>query len=140
MAIRTTQDRVKAVLLRDYDGETDLQASMETATDLVDRAVAYGADVDVVPTSTQLENLERWLAAHFYAVSDRTYSNRSTEGASGTFDGQTAMGLDATLYGQTAKLIDPTGYLRTLDADPSTPTGRPRVRLSWLGSEEPRYP
>lgn len=127
---RTNSDAVKAVLAggKDYDLalSPSLSPYIDAAYSLVNRVVVCAAKKNIVISDEDLELIERWLAAHFYAVSDKPYSSRSTLGASGSFQGQTAMHLDATLYGQQAKLIDYSGCLENI-------SNKQRVRVGWLG-------
>ena len=117
---RTSTTAVKAILMRDYDGAADLSPFIQTAGIVVDRlATRSGARWPMI--AAELELLERWLAAHFYCCSDRTYKSRSTGRASGSFDGSTGMGFDSTVYGQQAKMIDPSGGLAFLETKEKIP-------------------
>lgn len=98
----------------DYDGVTDVQQYIDAATLVVDRVVTCAVNKGLPLTAAELEMVERYLAAHFYAMSDQTYASRSTSGASGSFHGQTGMHLEATKYGQNAITIDPSGCLRAI--------------------------
>jgi len=114
--MRTNANAVKALLLpgRDYDSEQapSLNPFIETASAMVDDVVScMAAKGATAYPAKRLELIERWLAAHYFKVSDKGYSSRSTEGASGNFDGQTAMYLESSLYGQTALRLDPSGCL-----------------------------
>jgi hypothetical protein len=80
-----------------------------------------------------LELIERWLSAHFYALSDQTLASKSTSKASGSFHGQTQMDFDSTKYGQAAQNIDTSGCLRAI--------GKRQFGSSkWLGSGTPYCP
>lgn len=122
MGIRTTPDLVKGILLNDYNVKQnpDLTPFITSASSLVDRCVTYAAKIGILITDTginsQMELVERWLSAHFYAINDRPYKSRSAQGASGSLDGNTGMNLQATLYGQTALMVDPTTYLGIIAA------------------------
>ena len=118
MAYRTTIGAVKGIMEpgRDYNGHTDLMPFIATANAVVNRVVNLAVTArNMAIQSTDAELIERWLAAHFYCQSDKTYQSKSTQGASGSFTGQTAMGLKSTLYGQTAKVMDPSGVLEAID-------------------------
>ena len=127
---RTTAAAVKLVMApgKDYDTNRspDLTPFIDTASAVVDRVAACATAKGITLSSTELELIERWLSAHFHCVSDKPYSTRSTQGASGGFHGQTAMALDATLYGQTAKGIDYSGCLAAIFA-------KQKARMKWLG-------
>lgn len=140
---RTSAGLVQQVLspAGDYDGEADLTPYITTASSVVERLKLYAANAQpTVPvTDDQLELIERWLAAHFYAIVDRPYASRSGGGSSGSFDGKTGMNFDATLYGQSAKLIDPTGFLAGIEGGgggkEGSGQGPPRVRVMWAGTD-----
>lgn len=109
------------------DGTTpSLTPFIDTAAAIVDRVEACAILKSKTLTATELELVERWLAAHFYAVSDKPYASRSTSGASGSFHGQTGMYLEATLYGQTAMRVDYSGCLAALNK-------RATAGAMWLG-------
>lgn len=115
---RTTADKVKNVLGNDYDGTINLAPYIETASVMMDRIVARSNVKNGgknALTLAEAEMVERWLAAHNYCMMDPTYSSRSTEGASGSFQGTVADGLDGSRYGQQAQRLDPSGCLRNLD-------------------------
>ncbi len=114
MAQRTTPTLVAKTLGNDYDGSANLNPSIDTAGVHVRRIITRGTELGITVEEVDLEIIERWLAAHFYACSDRPYQSRSTLNASGSMQGQTGMGLTFTVYGQQAIALDPTGYLATI--------------------------
>lgn len=128
---RTNAAAVQGILLKDYDEENapSLDPFIATATVVVDRVDDRATDNGLTLTSTELELIERWLAAHFYAVSDKPYQSKSTEGASASFAGQTRMYFAATLYGQMAISIDRSGTLFAMGSE----SGRKSARAVWLG-------
>ncbi len=110
---------VVAILGKDYDSENerDLTPYITTAEVLAsqasDMAIAQARPMSVA----RLEMMEAWLAAHFYACSDRPYDKRTIDKDQYEFAGKTdgkARGLSSTLYGQTAILLDTSGYLSSL--------------------------
>lgn len=127
---RTTVDAVKALMLpgKDYDvaNAPSVQPYIDTAYAIVNRVVECSTARGIILTSEELELIERWLSAHYYCMSDSPYSARSTQGASGTFQGQTGMGVEATKYGQVAEGIDYSGCLSALLRGQF-------LRLAWLG-------
>jgi hypothetical protein len=138
MPEHTNADLVKGVLLNDYDADInpDLAPAIASASLMVDDVQARGTQIGAPVSEDRLEVIERWLAAHFYAVSDRPYASRSTGGGSGSFDGKTDKGLDFTGYGQHAKLLDPTGYLASLGGAAGgggEGVVRPKVGGFWAG-------
>jgi hypothetical protein len=128
---RTTILLVKGVLGLNYDtiNGTDVQPFIDTASAIVDRvstcAVAKGRALSL----NELELIERWLAAHCYAMNDPTYQSKNTEGASATFQGQAGMHLEQTRFGQMAMDLDYSGCLTSISK-------RQLARGLWLG----RYP
>ena len=99
-------------------------------------------DTDSELDDATLIQIETQLAAHFYAVQrDPQYQSKSTQGASGSFQGATGFSLQATHYGQTAMLLDFTGKLTKRNKEAQE--GRKIATTIWLGhqdhSEDP-YP
>lgn len=130
---RTNATAVAKVLMDDYgprlSGDNpDLDPFIETASSIVDDVVECATAKGKTLTAAKLELIERWLAAHFYAVSDKPYTSRSTVDASGSFAGQTAMYFESTLYGQHAMRLDPSGCLDAIGGKE-----RKRAGGSWLG-------
>lgn len=142
MPIRTTPQAVKELMAPggDYDlrRAPSLVPAITTASviidDLYDAAIADGWTAAELPAA-RMELVERWLAAHCYQQSDKGYTSRSTQGASGSFQGQTTMGLDSTLYGQTAKAVDPTGLLSYIYDKVNAP---PEIGGTHLGTPTSR--
>jgi hypothetical protein len=137
---RTDAELVRGILLNDYDSEVnpDLSPFINEATMLVDDLALRAIGLGVAVTDGRLQAIESNLAAHFYGMSDRPYTSRSTAGGSGSFDGKTDKGLDATLYGQKAKILDPTGFLASLGAGAGGGAEgaiRPKVGGFWAGTE-----
>lgn len=135
---RTTADKVRGVLMRDYDTVDlpSLTPFVETANSLTDEVAAVAAGRNVSLGSARLELIERWLAAHFYSQSDRPYAENMTRSAQAKYQGQTGMHLESSFYGQTAMVLDTSGALRSLNS----PAGR--AYAAWLGkapSEQTDY-
>lgn len=127
----TTSELVQGILLSDY-GETE-SGELPSLTPFIDTAAVFMARVSTCAslkgtplTVTEKEILERWLAAHFYAMSDQTYESRRTADSAGKFHGKTGMGLEASKYGQQAMSIDPSGCVASISK-------RREARLVWLG-------
>jgi hypothetical protein len=122
VAIRTTTEAVEGVLGDDYDrdGGRDLTPFVETASAMVDTLVVKAALKAVTFTAARLELIERWLAAHYYTQSDRTYKSRSTLDASATFN------TDGKEYLNAALALDNSGCLAAL-------LNGKRAGAFWLG-------
>lgn len=128
---RTTAANVAAVLVDsslssngqgDYDGTTDLTPYIDAASSVVDDL--EDADEDGVLTSTKLELVERWLAAHYYTIMDPIYVSKSTLGRSASFQQRS--------YKDVAIDLDPTGELAAL-------LGRQRAGGFWGGRAQDQY-
>lgn len=131
MATRTTSVLVIDTLQQDYGPAPDgslpsLTTYISTASTIVDRVVSIAGDKGYTLTTTELELIERWLAAHAYAQMDKPLASKSSGGASGSFQGQTAKGFESTLYGQMALRLDWTGALTIIDK-------RQTVDFFWAG-------
>lgn len=130
MTIRTTSSAVEGILVDHYDGATSLTPFIETASSITNKVSSN--DTDSLLNATDLELIERWLAAHFYAHSDQLPQSKNTGRASASFQGQTGMVFNSTQYGQTALGLDITGYLAKLQAQAST--GPIKASAVWLGT------
>ena len=112
--------------------EKFLKAVIDTATALTDYVSAQ--DSAGVLNSALLKEIEKNLAAHFYALLDPQYLEKKTGDSSAVFQGETGKGLDYTPWGQTAKQLDVSGTLATLGNKPAS--------MTWLGlppSEQTDY-
>jgi len=122
----TTIDAVQAILGGNYDCKSDLQPFLDTADTMVNQMLDCASQRGFTYTAEQLQTIEGWLSAHYYAQMDQLYKSKTTGGASAVFQGQTAMGLNSTLYGQQAISLDPSGCLASFS--------NPQVaRGAWLG-------
>lgn len=141
MAARTTSKLVQDVLLDDYGPKVDgvlpdLTPYIASANALVNRiavlapsrAVIGFGNIAADPAS--LELVERWLAAHFYCLSDKPLASKSSGGASGSFQGQTGKGFESTNYGLNALRLDYSGILEAIDK-------RKVAGAVWLGKTIP---
>jgi hypothetical protein len=130
LSLRSTHDLVKGVLAggRDYDDVASpaLTPYIRSANLIVTRVNECAIRKGVTLSTAELVEIETWLAAHMYAMSDQTYASKSTGGASGSFHGQTGLYLDGTKYGQTAQTLDASGCLAAIGK-------QARARIAWLG-------
>lgn len=130
MAIRVSQEMVRSTLT-DFDPDINMMPYIRTANALVDWL--DGCDTAGDLSTTELELIEMWLAAHFYAVNDQRLAAESKGKSGATYQGKTDMGLQATLYGQTALLLDTTGCLAKRNLE--SISGKRTASMSWLGTE-----
>jgi hypothetical protein len=117
---RTTTNAVKKIIEVDDKLVTDLDAFTETAASLVDRCEA--ADPSVSAATWEL--VERWLAAHFYAILDPRYTEEEADTVSAKYQQKTGMFFKGTMYGQQAMMLDPSGCLAAISA--KAEKGEPR--------------
>jgi hypothetical protein len=116
---RTNKQLVAAVLGRNYDGTSDLSPWINTASSIVDEAVAVANSRNIPLSSVQQELMERWMAAHYYTQMDPLYKSKSELSASGTFIEQD--------FSKVAINMDPSKALGWILA------GRPRGKVIWAG-------
>lgn len=138
MTIRTSELAVKGILQRDYDSRRKpaILPYIESASAMVDDVVAcmVAAEITAHPAE-RLELIERWLAAHFYKMSDQQFASSAADGASASYRPQGGLGLDGSTYGQHAKRLDSSGCLASVDADPAA-GGDPEVGGFWAGTKK----
>ena len=113
---RTSSEAVAAIILVDTSNTPDLSPFIDTANAMVSQAcvIDLASGVATGYSDAHLELIERWLAAHFYAIRDPRIQSQGFGGASGAFQGQTQFNLASTSYGQQALLLDYQGGLARL--------------------------
>lgn len=128
ITVRTDADMIKGILLAAYDGESNLAPFMRSASIIVSAMVRCASSKGISHTSDELIEIETWLAAHGYAMSDQIASEEKTLDASIKYQGKQEMGLNATKYGQHALNLDYSGCLNAI--------GKSRQqRILWLGKD-----
>jgi len=104
MANRTTATEVKAIMdtsLEDSEVDVYIGIANPIVTDVMD-----GSGIGTV----RLEEIERWLTAHFITVTRERMGDAEKLGeASIKYIGKFGMGLDSTPFGQTVQILDTTG-------------------------------
>jgi len=133
MMARTNETDVKALLLRNYDSLNNPSLTMfiTSANLLVTRVAACAAAKGLTLSSEELQMLEALIAAHNYMSGpDQGSTSKSTQSASGSFQGRSDMKLESTYYGQQALVLDTSGCLNAL-------TKGNRVSGFWLGTKDP---
>lgn len=126
---RTDATAVGAIIEVDEDISVTpfIEAANALVTEICEPVAAYDA--------TRLELIERWLAAHFYALRDP----RAKQEQAGTV-GQTLhvgwvrMHLQSTLWGQQAMLLDTAGGLARLNKGIETGKRGGTVGVTYLGT------
>lgn len=118
MALRTTKKAVRDILLEQYAlcEESGLGTFLRTANTLVNW-LENTCDTAHINSAEGLADIEMYLAAHFYGVSERLLTSKSQGGASGSFQGQTGKYYEATIFGQQAIGLDLSGCLAKLQSE-----------------------
>lgn len=130
---RTTTVAVAKII--EVDEDIDLDPFIEAANMLVTTLCAPEGLSD-----TQLEIIERWLSAHFYAIRVPRSEFEKISTASEKHPSKVDLGLRLTWYGQQAIILDTSGALGDWDLEASSTTGASKVQLLWGGTECPPSP
>lgn len=126
--VRTTTVLVGGII--EVDVKITLTPFIEVANELVTECCS---EDDY--TTTRLELIERWLAAHFYTVRDMRAETEKAGPVSERKQSKVDLGFDSSHYGQTAMRLDTAGGLTRLNEQ--TKQGKkPLVSVAWLGDEE----
>ncbi len=134
---RTTDELVKGVIETDEDNIPDLEPFITVANELVTEVCVDGpvARGDVVAyTSTRLELIERWLAAHFYAVRDPRSKSERAGPVSQEVESDTDLFLSTSKYGQHAMVLDTKGGLARLNNALKTGKAGSRPAVRYMGT------
>lgn len=134
---RTTAPLVKGIIEVDSIAWPDITPFIDVANELVTEVCAVitkNADGSGGPyySDYRLEMIERWLAAHFYAIADQQVLQESVTHLSETFQAKIDIGFKQTKQGQQAMRLDTKGALATLDNRANTMKNR-RVDIIYLG-------
>lgn len=123
---RTTEAAVQAIV--ETEDDISLTPFIEVANMLVTKK-CLDSDYD----DAQLELIERWLSAHFYAVRDLRRSSEKAGSVGESFQYKVDLNLAVTVYGQQAMVIDTDGNLAKLNKE--TGNGGPmRASVTWVGT------
>ena len=112
----TTPETVKAVYSDVLpSNEPQLAAAITTANLMVQQIVDSGCGANYSPE--QLENMQNYLAAHFFQIQTGVIISKSAGSASESYQMNTDFFLKGTLHGQTAMLLDTNNCLAQRMAD-----------------------
>ena len=135
MAVRTTEAAVALII--EVDDNIALTSFIEVSNDLVTRVCA---DSDYMTANgydaTTLELIERWLAAHFYAVRDPRTTQEKAGPVAATYESKVDLNLAITRYGQQAMLIDTGGALAALNGRVTKGKAKITPSVTYLGVED----
>lgn len=126
--MRTTPEAVAMII--EVDASIPLAPFIETSNALITEiCVPAGYD------DTRLELIERYLAAHFYAVRDPRTTQERAGPVAAQYESQVDLFFAITRYGQQALLLDTAGGLAKLNTKAKTGATRV-VGVNWLGSNK----
>jgi hypothetical protein len=131
MAVRTTSEAVEEVLKNDFKTGHTLTASIAFASNLVTK-VCTSTSYD----ATDLEYIERYLAAWAYCQSPRPHDSERAGPVSRKMTGKTDLGFDNNHYGQTAMRAAYMGELGKLNEDIKEGRAARTIGSDWLGSTD----
>lgn len=107
MSFRTTAALVATVIEVDETvNDGDLTPFIRAANELVTEHCG-----SVGLTDSRLQQIETWLAAHFYTVRDPRATSEGVSGLSVSYQSSVGKGLAGSHYGQTAMSLDTSGRL-----------------------------
>lgn len=125
---RTTPTLVAGII--DADPSIDLTPFINTANGIVTQ---WCTDARFAYTPDQLELIERWLSAHFYAVRDpRTTAERAGSVGVNYAVQVKASPLSSTPYGQAAIAADYMGALAAMEKR-MVEGAPPKPGINWVG-------
>lgn len=127
---RTTAAAVEGIIETDITVpslDPFIEASNALVTELCEPVTTYDA--------VRLELIERWLAAHFYAIRDMRRLSETVGPVSEWYQYKLSLGLGCTMYGQQAMLLDTAGGLARLSHQ-MTNGGPIPMSITHLGSCE----
>jgi len=130
MAIRTTSVAVAGII--EVDVAISLDPFIETASALLDRVFAT---YDTPYPASYEEIIERWLAAHFYAVRDNRKDSEKADVVSEKNMYEVDLGFNVTIYGQQALALDDQGGLAAIQDGSQNGTLGGKISSCWLGTE-----
>lgn len=126
--MRTTELAVKGIIQVDELVAPSLVPFIDSANSLVtELCVPAGYD------DTRLELIERWLSAHFYAVTDPRLTSEHFGDINVKYQSKVDLHLDLSHYGQQAMLLDTAGALSDLNQEAKK--GKPNAGIIWGGTK-----
>lgn len=125
MTVRSSAADVQELLKEHYTSGDDLTSRIVIANRLVTK-ICTSDSYD----ETDLELIERYLAAHLYGIDVRQHASERADVVQRQFSGQHGLGLDFTQWGQMAKRLAWDGELTALDSGTTIRT----IGIDWLGS------
>lgn len=144
MPIRTTAELVAGII--EVDEDIPLIPFISAASSLVDRVSDYaeandllvdGPDSGDKTRADKLQEIETFLAAHFYTLRDPRSVSEGAGGVSVSYQSRVDLRLFTSHYGQMACVLDETGILEQIN---NGGVKAPKVaRVSWVGKSDLDY-
>lgn len=137
MPARTTDADVRAII--EAETSIDMTPFIATANLLVTRCCVTNSPLGDLTTYTfdDLEMIERWLSAHFYAVRDNRRASEQVGSVQEAFQYKVGLNLNVTIYGQQALILDTEGGLARAQKV-AEKGAAPTVGVTWLGNADER--
>lgn len=110
---RTTSAAVQLII--DTDANIVTATSLTPFIDVANELVTELCTPDLY-TDFRLELIERWLAAHFYAIRDNRRAMESVGAVVEWFQYKLGLNLANTMYGQQVMMLDTNGGLAEVSA------------------------
>lgn len=129
MAIRTTEDKVQAIISYDFSLIPDIDQFIADASLIVDNVVA----IDSRASAATLELVERYVCAHLLAVTDPRVKREQVKSLAVEYAISLDKGFGITTYGTVAMTVDTTGRLAAFNN--RLITGGGIKQFFWAGLE-----
>lgn len=139
MGARTTPELVAGII--EVDDSIILTPFISAASSLVDRVEASAEARDLLQDGPgtgdktredKLQEIETFLAAHFYTLRDPRPTSESAGSVSSTYQSRVDLRLFTSPYGQMAVVLDETGTLEAIQAGNNGKQPR-RAGMTWAG-------
>ena len=125
---RTTQSAVEEII--ENATSFSLTPFIEAANHIITK-VCTSTSYD----ATDLELIERWLSAHFFAIYEARPTEERAGSVSAVYQSKVDLGFDVTHYGQMAMRLAYEGELANLN-EQSKKGGKIIVGATWGGTED----
>jgi hypothetical protein len=128
---RTTDSLVMAII--DVDSGDVLDPFISAANNLVTQCCT-GSAMDPAYSAQVLQEIETWLAAHFYCMYNPRAEMEKAGDVAARYETKIRTGLFLSKYGQMAMALDWQGGLAALN-DQLEKGGRANIGATWLGTD-----
>lgn len=127
---RTTDELVEGII--EVDSNIALTPFIGAANTLVTKCCT---NLDKDYTDDELQQIETWLAAHFYTVREGRAFREKAGSVSEELQSKVDLGFSTSHYGQMAMTLDYQGGLAALNETTKNGTSN-KVGITWFGTEE----